>query len=100
MKALIQDEYRQTLKSLGVVENFVRINVVNGAPGATFVGAATCKDCHPNTFDKWSTTKHAKAFEALLTTPSPTRHLTPNALPATPPASNTTRAGSLQKETP
>ena len=25
MKALIEDEYRQTLKSLGVVENFVRM---------------------------------------------------------------------------
>jgi hypothetical protein len=66
MKALIQDEFRQTLKSLGVVENFVRINVVNAAPGATFVGAATCKDCHPNTFDKWSKTKHQKALESLV----------------------------------
>jgi hypothetical protein len=66
MKALVEDEYRQTLKSLGVVENFVKINFVNGAPGATFAGAATCKDCHPNTFGKWSTTKHKNAFDALL----------------------------------
>ena len=66
MKALIQDEYRQTLKSLGVVENFVRINFINGAPGATFAGGATCRDCHPGTYLKWSTTKHAKAFQALL----------------------------------
>jgi Cytochrome c554 and c-prime len=71
MKALIEDEYRQTLKSLGVVENFVKINVVNGAPGATFAGAATCKNCHPNTFNKWSTTKHKQAFEALLNDPKP-----------------------------
>ncbi len=71
MKALIENEYRQTLKSLGVVENYVRINVVNAAPGATFAGAAACKDCHPNTFDKWSKTKHKHAFEALLNDPKP-----------------------------
>jgi hypothetical protein len=72
MKALIQDEYRQTLKVAGVVENFVRRPPVGGAPGATFVGAETCKDCHPNTFDKWKNkTKHSKAFDALLHDPKP-----------------------------
>ena len=71
MKKLVQDEYRQTLKSLGVVENFVRINVVNAAPGATFVGAATCKDCHPKTFDKWCKTNHFKAFESLVSDSKP-----------------------------
>jgi hypothetical protein len=71
MKALIEDEYRQTLKSMGVVENFLKINVVGGAPGATFAGAAACKDCHPNTFDKWSKTKHQHAFEALEKDPKP-----------------------------
>ena len=72
MKALIEDEYRQTLKAAGVVENFVRRPPVSGAPGATFVGADTCKDCHPNTFDKWKNkTKHSKAFEALLHDPKP-----------------------------
>ena len=72
MKALIEDEYRQTLKAAGVVENFVRRPFVGGAPGATFVGADTCKDCHPNTFDKWKNkTKHSKAFDALLHDPKP-----------------------------
>ncbi len=71
MKALVEDEYRQSLKSLGVVENFVRMNVVNGAPGAAFSGAAACKDCHPNTFNKWSTTKHKDAFKALQDDPKP-----------------------------
>jgi Cytochrome c554 and c-prime len=67
MKMLIEDEYRQTLKAAGVVENFERRPFVGGAPGATFVGADTCKDCHPNTFDKWKNkTKHPKAFDALL----------------------------------
>ena len=71
MKALIENEYRQTLKSLAVVENFVRLDVFNGAPGAAFVGAENCKDCHPNTFDKWFKTKHRKAFDALLGDPKP-----------------------------
>ena len=49
----------------------MRINVVNAAPGATFVGAANCKDCHPNTFDKWCKTKHKKAFDSLVHDPKP-----------------------------
>jgi Cytochrome c554 and c-prime len=71
MKALIEDEYRQTLKSLRVVENFVRLDAFHGAPGATFVGAENCQGCHPNTFDKWSKTKHRHALEALLNDPKP-----------------------------
>ena len=71
MKNLIQDEYRNTLKIAGVVENFVRRGYVNGAPGATFVGARTCKVCHPKTFEFWSETDHAKAFASLLHDPKP-----------------------------
>ena len=52
------------LKTAGVVENFPRHDFVGGAPGARFVGAENCKSCHPNTFMKWSTTKHAQAFDA------------------------------------
>src|SRR5262249_52039696 len=58
MKTLIQDEYRQMLKAAGVVENYQRHDFVNGAPGATFVGAANCKSCHRLTYAKWSTTWH------------------------------------------
>ena len=68
MKALIQDEYRDMLKATGVVANFVRRGTVTGA---TFVGAETCKQCHPNTYQRWSTTKHAQAFEALKHDPKP-----------------------------
>jgi hypothetical protein len=71
MKKLIQDEYRETLKAVGVVENYVRRDYVNGAPGATFVGAESCKSCHPNTYMKWSTTKHAQGYTALLRDPKP-----------------------------
>lgn len=71
MKKLIEDEFRETLRDQGVVEKFPRRDYVNGAPGAKFVGAATCKDCHPNTFAKWATTKHAIAYESLLKDPKP-----------------------------
>jgi hypothetical protein len=65
MKSLIQDEYRGMLKSAEVVANFPRHNYVNGAPGATFVGARACKECHPNTYEFWSNTRHAQAFKTL-----------------------------------
>jgi hypothetical protein len=61
MKTLIEDEYRNTLKAADVVLNFVRTST----PGATYVGAQTCKECHPNTYQFWSTTKHAQAFKSL-----------------------------------
>lgn len=65
MKNLIEDEYRDTLRQFGIVENFPRRDYVNGVSGATYVGAENCKSCHPNTYMKWSTTKHAQAYEAL-----------------------------------
>ncbi len=71
MKHLIQDEFRGFLKTAGVVEHFVRRNFVNGAPGAVFVGADTCKKCHPKTYDFWSETRHFHAFESLLGDPKP-----------------------------
>lgn len=66
MRKVIQDEYRGMLKSAGVVETFPRHDYVNAPSGSTFVGAETCKRCHPNTFMKWSTTKHAQAYNVLL----------------------------------
>ena len=66
MKDLVERDYRDALKNFGVIDSFPRGNVVNGAPGATFVGAETCKQCHPNTYTKWSTTKHFQAFNSLL----------------------------------
>jgi Cytochrome c554 and c-prime len=68
MKALIQDEYRDMLKATGVVANYLRRSTLSGA---TFVGAETCKQCHPNTFEFWSETKHADAFVALKKDPKP-----------------------------
>jgi Cytochrome c554 and c-prime len=65
MKKLIQDEYRGTLKAADVVGTFLRNDYSTGAPGASFIGAQTCNKCHPKTYEFWSTTKHAHAFESL-----------------------------------
>jgi hypothetical protein len=66
MKELVQNEYRDTLKNFGVIDSFPRTDYANGAPGATFIGAETCKKCHPNTYMKLSTSKHFQAYDALL----------------------------------
>ena len=65
MKTLIEDDFRNMLRQVRVVEEFPRHAYVNGAPGATFVGAENCKSCHPNTYMKWSTTKHFQAYVSL-----------------------------------
>lgn len=64
MRLLVDKEYQEMLKAEGVVENFVRSN-----PGATYLGAQACQSCHPKTFAKWATTKHAHAYEALTNNP-------------------------------
>jgi hypothetical protein len=64
MRVLIDQEYQEMLKAEGVVERFVRSS--NGqSPGSSYVGAQACQACHPRTFEKWASTKHAKAYEPL-----------------------------------
>jgi hypothetical protein len=74
MKVLVEDEFRGHLKQQGVVEHFPRHDFVTGAggfAGATFVGVEKCKTCHPNTVEKWESTKHAQGFESLVHDPKP-----------------------------
>ncbi|WP_298868788.1 multiheme c-type cytochrome [uncultured Gimesia sp.] len=35
--------------------------------GSDFVGAETCGECHTKAYEKWLTTKHAGAYESLIT---------------------------------
>jgi Cytochrome c554 and c-prime len=65
MRKLIDEEYQDRLKREGVVENFARFPNGKAPAGAKYIGAESCQACHPKTFEKWSTTKHAKAFDAL-----------------------------------
>ncbi len=69
MRKLIEDEFQEILKGTRVVENFPRHDYIPAAPGSAFVGAETCKTCHPNPFAKWATTKHARAFEDIVHDP-------------------------------
>ncbi len=64
MRQLIDFDYQDRLKREKVVENFTRF--ANGlGQGASYVGAEACQKCHPKTFEKWTTTKHARAYDAL-----------------------------------
>ena len=65
IRRLIDFDYQAVLKQAGVVENITRHTNVDGAPGATYVGAESCQGCHPKTFEKWASTKHARAYEVL-----------------------------------
>ncbi len=71
MRAVVEGEFRETLKSQRVAENFPRHDFVGAAPGATFVGVEGCKDCHKNTYDRWAGTKHAAAYKSLEADPKP-----------------------------
>ncbi len=69
MRALIDEEMQGQLKTLGIVENYVRHSNVEAPAGAAYVGAEGCKSCHPNTFARWAGTGHARAFEVLIHNP-------------------------------
>ncbi len=64
MRQLIDVDYQERMKREKIVENFTRMSYAQ-APDAKFVGAKECQACHPKTYEKWTTTKHARAFEAL-----------------------------------
>lgn len=71
LKTMIDVDFQDELRRAGVLEDYVRRSYVfNDSPtGATYVSAETCKQCHPKTYDRWSKTKHAKAFDALTNGP-------------------------------
>jgi hypothetical protein len=69
MHDLIENEFQSILKADAIVEGFPRHDHVGSAPGARFVGVETCQSCHPNTVAKWSTTKHAHAFDDIVNDP-------------------------------
>ena len=66
MRKLIDEDYQRLLRQAGVVENLARTSNTDFPPGARYVGADSCKVCHPKTFEKWASTKHARAYEPLM----------------------------------
>ncbi|MFO0957800.1 MAG: multiheme c-type cytochrome [Isosphaeraceae bacterium] len=63
IRQLIDDDFPATLRDAMVVENYPRRDHPSGAQ---FVGAKTCRQCHPGTFAKWEASKHAHAFDGLV----------------------------------
>ena len=61
--SLIGEEFPKRLLQNAVLENYPRRPHPSGA---SYVGAEACKACHPKTFEKWSLTPHAAAWQALL----------------------------------
>lgn len=62
IRSLLGEEYLDRLAQNEVLENYPRRPHPSGAQ---FVGAETCKSCHPNTYQKWSTTRHAYAWPSI-----------------------------------
>lgn len=55
--------YQQNL----VFENFAKNEpAITHTSGNTFVGAKSCKKCHTKAYAKWKDSKHAHAFETLI----------------------------------
>jgi nitrate/TMAO reductase-like tetraheme cytochrome c subunit len=76
MRKLIDEDFQESLKQVDVLASYPRRPYVfaTSAPSqAKYVGALACKECHPKTFEKWSTTKHAFAYEALRINPKRNR---------------------------
>jgi hypothetical protein len=71
MRELIGDEFQKTLKDMQVLETYPRLPyaLFNAPAGASFVGAESCRDCHPKTFAHWQSTKHAQGYEPLVSDP-------------------------------
>ena len=66
IRKLIDEDFQDELKAAKVVENFPRRSHLSATPGASFVGAGTCKNCHPATYAKWLSSKHSHTYDALL----------------------------------
>ena len=48
--------------------------------GNAYVGAAKCSQCHVKAYEKWKTTKHSRATEALVNAPIPGQQFNPECI--------------------
>ena len=62
--ALVQlyRQYQQLVGQSGLLESYPRVPL---PAGLAFAGSMSCKPCHESAYDKWSTTAHAHALDAL-----------------------------------
>ncbi len=67
IKSLIEVDYQDELEAMGVVENYPAVRALSGGRyEAFYVGAENCKSCHPSTFAKWDSSRHAKAARPVF----------------------------------
>jgi hypothetical protein len=69
--ALIGDDFQRLLKDADVLASYPKrpYALFDSPSDAAYVTAETCKQCHPNTYAKWSTTPHARAYAPLINDP-------------------------------
>jgi hypothetical protein len=62
--ALVQlyRQYQQLVSQSGLLESYPRVPL---PAGLAFAGSLSCKPCHEPAYDKWNTTGHAHALDAL-----------------------------------
>ncbi len=62
--ALVQlyRQYQQLVSQSGLLESYPRVPL---PAGLAFTGSLSCKPCHEPAHEKWSTTSHAHALDAL-----------------------------------
>ena len=75
---VLMEQYNRELKRLDMLAQFPRNLHFNQLPAgnqkglrATFVGSASCQDCHPHAFAVWDKHVHSSATDALENAPPP-----------------------------
>ena len=68
---LIGDDFQKLLADADVLGTYPKrpYALFDAPSNAAYVGAETCKHCHPKTFDKWFSTKHSLAYAPLINDP-------------------------------
>ena len=77
MRAIMTD-YQDELKQTGLAG--LGLQPIPHPTGRTFVGSATCGECHTKAFEIWENTPHAHATKPTLTALTPARHHDPECL--------------------
>ena len=78
--ALLRD-YQATLKEAGFEKLERRpIPYPNAKFLGEFVGSASCRECHPEVYEHWLTTKHAAAMKTLAEVSVPPRDFDPDCI--------------------
>jgi hypothetical protein len=63
---LVNDDYLDRLAPLNLVQNAGKLFADAVQPDLAYVGSERCKECHPNVYKKWSSTRHADALQTLI----------------------------------